>query len=194
MIPVDSRSTTLRFERGGAVLTWAEVASGLGSDAMLRAVLTEALLAAPFEAVYWEARPVSPADREAPFESVVLDAPALSRVRADGTPFAGPLAGARAPAVRTFSNLSGDAELVVPAPGDDRAGYPHLAAFLRRAPETQRHALWAEVGRAVEQWLATRRSRLWVSTAGGGVSWLHVRLDSRPKYVKWGPYRTASRA
>ncbi|MGI9175867.1 MAG: DUF6940 family protein [Rhodothermales bacterium] len=23
---------------------------------------------------------------------------------------------------------------------------------------------------------------MWLSTAGGGVSWLHVRLDSRPKY------------
>ena len=28
----------------------------------------------------------------------------------------------------------------------------------------------------------------WVSTAGGGVAWLHVRLDSAPKYYTHRPY------
>ncbi len=32
---------------------------------------------------------------------------------------------------------------------------------------------------------------VWLSTAGAGVSWLHVRLDDRPKYYGHGPYRTA---
>ncbi len=188
--PLSAHSWTLRLVQDGGALSWAEVNAGLMSDAVLRAVLTDALLAVPFGAIYWEARPVGPDDREAPFESVVLDAPGLTRVRADGAPFAGPLAGARAPEVRAFPNLAGDAELVVPAPGDDVEGYPHLSAFLRHAPTTQTHALWIEVGRAVDRWLTTRRSRVWVSTAGLGVSWLHVRLDSRPKYVKWGPFRS----
>ncbi len=30
---------------------------------------------------------------------------------------------------------------------------------------------------------------VWLSTAGAGVSWLHVRLDTRPKYYHHGPYR-----
>ena len=29
---------------------------------------------------------------------------------------------------------------------------------------------------------------LWVSTAGLGVSWLHVRLDARPKYYRHDAY------
>jgi hypothetical protein len=29
----------------------------------------------------------------------------------------------------------------------------------------------------------------WLSTAGAGVSWLHVRLDDRPKYYGYAPYR-----
>ena len=33
-------------------------------------------------------------------------------------------------------------------------------------------------------------SPVWVSTAGMGVSWLHVRFDSRPKYYRWGEYTT----
>jgi hypothetical protein len=30
---------------------------------------------------------------------------------------------------------------------------------------------------------------VWLSTAGAGVSWLHVRLDDRPKYYQFEPYR-----
>ena len=30
---------------------------------------------------------------------------------------------------------------------------------------------------------------VWLSTAGAGVPWLHVRLDDRPKYYGFGPYR-----
>ena len=189
--PLDAGSWLVNLQRDGAVLAWSEVIEGLMSDPVLRAALTNTLLAAPVQAFYWEACPVAPDERDAPFECVVLDAPGLARTHADGTPFAEPLAGARAPEVRTFPNLAGDAELVVPAPNDDPAGYPHLAAFLRRAPETQVHALWSEVGRSVDRWLADRRSRVWVSTAGLGVSWLHMRLDSRPKYVKWKQYRVA---
>ena len=30
---------------------------------------------------------------------------------------------------------------------------------------------------------------VWLSTAGGGVAWLHVRLDDRPKYYSYAPYK-----
>mgnify|MGYP000349554112 CR=1 FL=1 len=179
---IDERAWRLRC--GSA---WGEVAAGLVHDAAIRDALTEGILATPFAAVFWEALPVAPTERAVAFECMVLAAPGLAQIEADGTAFAGPLAGARAPEVRAFANLSGDAELVVPAPGE--APYPHLAAFLRAAPTEQVHALWREVGRAVERWLTTRGTRVWVSTAGLGVPWLHVRLDGRPKYVKWAAYR-----
>jgi hypothetical protein len=30
---------------------------------------------------------------------------------------------------------------------------------------------------------------VWLSTAGAGVPWLHVRLDDRPKYCCFRPYQ-----
>jgi hypothetical protein len=33
---------------------------------------------------------------------------------------------------------------------------------------------------------------LWLSTAGQGVFWLHVRLDRYPKYYNHAPYRHAA--
>ena len=85
---------------------------------------------------------------------------------------------------------AGDATLVVPSPRGPDAAYGHLAAFVRGASEAQNHALWEAVGEAVEERLNQRP--LWLSTAGGGVSWLHVRLDARPKYYAYRPYAEAA--
>ena len=89
--------------------------------------------------------------------------------------------------VVVFSNLSGDATMVVPSPRADSNVYGHLAAFLRGAPEEQTDALWRIVGDTVESKIS--QTPLWLNTAGGGVAWLHVRLDSRPKYYGFTPYK-----
>jgi hypothetical protein len=75
----------------------------------------------------------------------------------------------------------------VPCPLGNDSAYGHLAAFVRLAPEDQRHALWQSVGNAMVLRLGTRP--VWLSTAGAGVSWLHVRLDDRPKYYGFGSYK-----
>lgn len=81
--------------------------------------------------------------------------------------------------------ISRDATLVCPCQGTDvpDAAYAHIAAFVRTAPRMQNHALWSAVGAALEAELVKQSPRpVWVSTSGLGVAWLHVRLDSAPKY------------
>jgi hypothetical protein len=46
--------------------------------------------------------------------------------------------------------------------------------------------LWRNVGETMQQRITDRP--VWLNTAGGGVSWLHVRLDSWPKYYRFRPY------
>ena len=89
--------------------------------------------------------------------------------------------------VATFWNLGRDALLVAPAPIADASVYSSLAAFVRGAPEEQQHALWQRVADAAREQLG--EDPLWISTSGLGVYWLHVRLDSRPKYYTHGAYR-----
>jgi hypothetical protein len=91
--------------------------------------------------------------------------------------------------VAAFENLGGDALLVAPCPAEQERAYPHLAAFVRNAPDAQQHALWQAVGEAMEARVQAKPT--WLSTAGHGVGWLHVRLDSRPKYYQHGPYKKA---
>ena len=81
--------------------------------------------------------------------------------------------------------------MVVPRPIAEPSAYGHLAAFVRGAPEAQRHALWQMVGESMARRIGAKP--VWLSTAGAGVSWLHVRLDDRPKYYGFGPYRQKQR-
>ncbi len=89
--------------------------------------------------------------------------------------------------VVTFSNLGRDAILIAPCPPAISADYGHLAAFLREVPDPQRHELWRKVGLAMRSRIGS--DPVWLSTAGGGVDWLHVRLDDRAKYYSYEPYR-----
>jgi hypothetical protein len=61
--------------------------------------------------------------------------------------------------------------------------------FYARAVATDQRisAVWQAVGDALLARVAA--DPVWLSTAGLGVSWLHVRLDSRPKYYRHVPYK-----
>merc|ERR1712013_526933 len=92
----------------------------------------------------------------------------------------------------TFANLGGDATLVCPKnEGDgDKNRYGHLAAFLRKAPVSQIQGLWKLVAETYRKELDSRSpDPVWLSTAGGGVRWLHFRLGRRPKYYWYEPFR-----
>ncbi|QDU19736.1 DUF6940 family protein [Urbifossiella limnaea] len=133
----------------------------------------------------WETPSVTADTVSRPFEYVVLDTPGLARA-ADPEAFAEYFPRA-ADGVVEFTNLGGDAVLIAPSPVADRSAYGHLGAFVRHAPETQRDALWRAVGEAMARRIGAKP--VWLSTAGAGVPWLHVRLDDRPKYYGFAPYR-----
>jgi hypothetical protein len=179
---------TLRFvvEREAKPASFADVLRGWQTDAAFRAWFNAILSAAPFSAFRWETPAVTSATTNHTFEFVLLDDPSLAR-EPDSDAFAEHFRRAGAATVIDFANLRGDAVLVVPCPVGSPTAYGHLAAFVRAAPAEQRDALWKCVGEAMSRRLSAKP--VWLSTAGAGVSWLHVRLDDRPKYYGHEPYR-----
>jgi hypothetical protein len=163
----------------------AEVIRAWQGDAGFRSQFNALLADAPYTAFRWETPPVTASTMNRPFEFVLLDSPGLAR-RPDPEAFAEHFAGAEA-GIAAFPNLGGDAIMVVPCPVAAKSAYGHLAAFVRHAPELQRHALWQSVAEAMGRRVGAEP--VWLSTAGAGVSWLHVRLDDRPKYYGFAPYR-----
>lgn len=157
------------------------------SDEGFRSFFIALLSDAPFSAYRWETPPITGDSADRPFEFVLLDSPGLARApdtRAYADHFTTDDSNR---GIVVFPNLGKDALLVVPSPRGPDSVYAHLAAFTGGAPDSQRHAFWRTVGQTVEREVSNRP--MWVSTAGGGVSWLHVRLDCRPKYYGFTPYK-----
>jgi hypothetical protein len=178
------------LRRDGRAATLGTILKGWVNDAAFRAFFLAELRRTPFSGFFWELPPLAQDTLERPYEHVVLEGNLLERISPDPAAFSSVLqAVAVSDLVASFPNRGGDAILVVPIPLAGCLGYGHLGAFLRAAPENQQHALLQALGQSAEAGLQSRRSRLWISTAGLGVPWLHIRLDSSPKYYKHQPYR-----
>jgi hypothetical protein len=169
-------------------VTYGEVLRRWQNDADFRTLFNGLLSDSPFSAFRWETPPITSATTNRRFEFVLLNSPGLERAP-DVDAFAEHFRGAPDGGVAEFLNLGKDAIMVVPCPSGPLTAYNHLAAFVRHAPEPQRHELWKLVGAVAERRLGPKP--VWLSTAGAGVSWLHIRLDDRPKYYGYAPYRHA---
>ena len=176
------------LRRGSDAASYSEVIEAWRSDAEFRSWFNALLAGLSFSAFRWETPPVSAQTASRPFEFVVLDSPGLAR-RPDPDAFVERFQSQPHSEVLVFPNLGGDAIMVVPRPVAPASAYGHLAAFVREAPEQQQDALWQAVGDAMARRMSAKP--VWLSTAGAGVSWLHVRLDDRPKYYGFARYRSA---
>jgi hypothetical protein len=183
----DGRTRRVAVQQDAAPISYGEVLAEWQSSAAFRTFFAALLADAPYDAFLWETPPVSRATLAQPFECVLVESPALAAMTPEPEAFATHYR--RSEPVATFANLGGDAWLVAPAPQGPAAAYAHLAAFCRQAADAQHHALWQAVGIAVAAHLSD--APLWLSTSGLGIAWLHVRLDKRPKYYAYGPYRRA---
>ncbi|CAM9944397.1 unnamed protein product [Scytosiphon promiscuus] len=201
--------SSVAAEAAWRTLTFEEVVSLWRHSRPFTEMFADSMKAVPFEAVFWESAPVTRTTMNKPYEYVIVNAPRLAEVSADGSPFAEYIDGATTDDVVSFRNLRKDACLVVPRQGKDQrhpqqqqqqdsaagANYAHLAEFVRTGPREQVMDFFAAVGAALDNEVASRTDEapVWLSTSGLGVYWLHVRLDSTPKYYTYSPYTTLKR-
>lgn len=100
--------------------------------------------------------------------------------------------------VCSFANLGGDAKLVSPLPQSniDDKSYAHLAIFIRNAHRNRDQVteFWKLAASTYINVLKQKNevdkdAKTWFSTNGMGVSWLHLRIDNRPKYYSYNPFK-----
>lgn len=173
------------------VAQWAQTMKSCHEESIWDLVLL--VRKSPYSAFYFETPPVraNTASKQ-PFEFVLVDAPSLAERQPRFQPFKEPCSRPSSTSDEygcVFSNLSGDATLIVPKPiSDTEAAYTHLASFNRKAPDHQITALWKMVAAEYIERMDSS-TLVWLSTAGLGVPWLHFRLDSRPKYYHYPSYK-----
>jgi hypothetical protein len=178
----------VRIRQDGETVTFRSYLQLLAEDRDFALWYSELLGGADYEAFFWEHPPICHDNIDADAEFVLLDSPALARLDPDPTAF-GPYF-VRGREIVSFRSLGGDAVLIVPVPTEPLAACTHLASFVRESPTSVVLRLWRMVGETAGEMLSDRN--LWLSTSGLGVSWLHIRLDSLPKYYQHLPYREIS--
>jgi hypothetical protein len=146
------------------------------------------LASQPVTAGFWECPAYSEGSANEPFKCVLINAPELAEASADSTAFRRKLVGVAYDQSGVFPNLNNSATLI--SPQAKPADYSHLLSFVRKAQPRQIINFWATVSRVVLE--KTSSEPLWISTSGRGVPWLHVRLDTQPKYYRHLPYITHS--
>lgn len=207
-----------RLRNESRVITIAEwTRELLTSDDALETFL-EVLRSSPFDGFYFETRPVDHGSlyrKEMQF--VLVDAPELYRfamTRASPRKFQEPFATCtsvsqsdtemtvpQAEATRlacAFTSRHGGTTLISPLPprhedgNDDThalAHHSHLAEFCRRAdPRVVTHT-WRLALQTYHEKTADDAATTWFSTAGLEAPWLHFRVEHRPRYYSYGPFR-----
>ena len=183
--------TWYQLKNNEHLLSFGEAIELWRTDQTFRDFYNRLLAESPYSAFRWETPVLTSETADDPFEFVLIDTPSFAIRRTDSYSFDQFFtSNDENEGVVCFKNLGGDATLIVPSPRGDHSHYGHLAAFVRNAPASQVDALWQTIGQTVKQKISN--TPLWLSTAGGGVAWLHVRLDDRPKYYGYGPYANQS--
>jgi|GEM_PF-467549 len=141
-----------------------------------------------FDSFVWETPSISTSTVNRTFEFILHNAPRVSNTPDSKTYESYFDIESTQHGIVAFENLGGDALLVVPSPFRKKANYRGLTEFFREAPLVQQRAIWRELALHVNMRLSEQPT--WISAAGGGISWLHLRLDSRPKYYRYSPYRS----
>lgn len=170
-------------------LTYAEVIGLWQKNTSFNSFFNSLLADSPFSTYFWETPFITLSTINQKFEFVLVDNPRLQQANPNPHPFKKHFdTNSNNQQVITFTNLGKDAILVVPRPCLENSVYTHIANFVRQAPSFQQITLWQIVGKVLQQNL--NEKPIWVSTSGLGVYWLHIRLDSYPKYYSFQPYKT----
>jgi len=188
---------------GAVTITYATFLELLQFDKHFRTYFIHLLSEIPFRAYQWETPPLNSSTVTSPFEFVVTSSPGID-IPPNPAPFEAFFTSGKDIAV--FQNLGGDATLIAPSPDFESSGgtqlknFSHLGVFMRHAPALLQHSLWQTVGQTTNQRVEKMKIKsnannraVWLNTAGGGVAWLHIRLDSRPKYYRHLPYKKGNK-
>lgn len=144
------------------------------------------LASSDFTAFFWENKPVTTDNLDEIYECTLIKSTSLAHVSPDQSTFDSYFKQQKNAV--SFPNLGGDAQLVAPCPvSQESIIYTQIGSFVRQAPGKQITDFWQLVGK--EMLDNIQKEPRWLSTSGLGVYWLHVRIDSVPKYYQTKEYK-----
>ena len=144
------------------------------------------LIALGYTAFYWEHPAINSNLLDKRYECIILKSIPLETLPINERAFKDYIVSNEL--VVDFMNLGKNARLIVPTKATNKEIYNHIGKFIRQADKAQIIKVFKTVGKAILEEIEQQKL-IWLNTAGLGVIWLHIRLDSRPKYYKTIAYK-----
>ncbi len=140
-----------------------------------------------WEGIYWEHPPIRREWGNQPYQCWLKESKSLPNLKINDKAFEAKLK--YSDWLADFYSLGKDARLVVPTKKTEKEHYGHLSSVLKKAPTEQKLKLFQRLAKVLKEELESGKT-IWLNTSGLGVIWLHLRLDTRPKYKKNSEYRS----
>lgn len=187
-VEIDSSDEHLKFiiREGNNPVSVGTFLKRLRDSKPFREFYTCILADSGFDAFFWENKPFTANTLSDPYECNLVQSTYLANQRPDKKTFREYFDDKKE--IVYFSNLGNDAQLIVPVPKSQTDDFTHIGRFLREAGKNQIDSFWKMV--ANETLKRISDNPVWLSTSGLGVYWLHVRIDTYPKYYQTEEYKT----
>lgn len=193
------RGLVCRIKRNGKFLTWYNFLKLLNNSDFSLYFSRALLELGQDEPFFLECEPVSYQTMKTKiFRFAVLPAPQLIGKKADPKPFREHFAGIQQNryTALAFPNLSGDCYLVTPYCAGEATCQPdiftHLGKFLAESYDMTGLVtmLWSKLAETMLTVLKDNQDdRIWLSTHGLGVHWVHFRVSLVPKYYQYTEFK-----
>ncbi len=185
---LEQSEDTIRFkiQHNNQCLSFQQVFKRWSEDENFIKFYVKELIEINHQAFYWEHPALTKAYLTKDYECIIQKSRPLETLSANERAFSDYIF--KDTSVEDFMNIGKDARLVIPTKQSTKDIYNHLGKFIRHAEETQILNVFKRLGKIIEKEIENR-APIWLNTAGLGVIWLHIRMDTRPKYYKTDKYK-----
>jgi len=187
-IIISQNLNTVRFrlKKDGQYLSFEEVFQLLENNSVFIEFYKDQLIKINFPAFYWEHPAMKKEFSGKKYECILQRSRPLEHLPINESAFKDYIH--LNEQATDFMNLGKNARLVVPTKRSDKEIYNHMGKFIRFAEKEQIIEVFKRVGKSMLEEIESKKL-IWLNTAGLGVIWLHIRLDTRPKYYKTVRYK-----
>ena len=126
----------------------------------------------------WETSPIYK-DKDTNYEEEFIICKQLDNQVNDYSSFSEHIHKSKDSNVVSFFNLSKTSKLIAPMPKNK--DYTSIKLFIDNADKEQQISFWKKIAEEIDN-ILINNDKIWVSTHGLGVPYLHVRIDTFPKY------------
>lgn len=133
------------------------------------------------ESFYYETTPITN-NMNTNYEENYIQNSYLTNMKQDYSSFEKEINKSNNKYVVSFFNLSKTSYLIVPIPRSNKK-FTTLKDFIDNASKIQQKKLWQKVALSTIMMLK-KYNKVWISTHGTGVPYLHIRIDIKPKYYQ----------